>query len=236
MNLSNMQVAIICLLITFAINASYIAIFCIKNKKCKKDKRFWYCFEMYLIFLNTFIFFVTFSILFFSEAKVIQRSVILEPEVISEVVIVKKENLIYVPSIIIPLTPEGKQAIAIDTTSIDTTSIKMKSFMDEFYGENVNFFTNRQNATFLIEKSGIKNYTGLDLTDIQYNVSDSKIELYLDDLGFETIWLISDLSNITIMPTKCKVILYVPRKISNEEEQEIKTSGEITILTIDQIS
>lgn len=230
-NAQFLQVAPMCLLITLAINAVLIAIYCFRHRKYKVDNRFLFNLEVVLIGANTAIFFVTMCILFFGPTTVTQRSVTLEPEIITDVNIVEKENVIDVPSIMLPLNPEGKQAVV-----IDTTSLKMKSFMDGFYGDNVYFFNNRQDSNFLFGTDGLQNYSGLDITKIEYKDSNSTTTLQLDEMGFETIWLFSDLSNVVLTPTKCKVVLYVPRQLTTVETEAIKSNGNITIITIDQIS
>ena len=131
-------------------------------------------------------------------------------------------------SIVLPITLEGEQAIV-----IDTNSMAMSQFVEEFYGQNVEFFTQRQNATFLLKDSDFKNHTALNISDIQYKESDS-VKANLDELGFDTIWLFSDLTNIELLPTTCKVILYTPQQLTEEEIKEIKTNGNITIISIEQ--
>lgn len=192
----------------------------------------WFRCGVLLFFANTLFFFLTmFFGVFFAPATVVERSVALQPETITKTKVIEEENIIEVPSIMLPLSPEGPQAVV-----IDTTSTRMDSFMDQFYGENVHFFNSRQDATFLLNANGTENYSGLDISQIDYKDVNQKVTLSLDELDYETIWLFSDLSHIELMPTIRNVILYVPYQLTNEQIMELKSKGYITIITVELLS
>lgn len=181
-----------------------------------------------MMIINTFIFIGFAAAITFKPATYDYKVVKPAPEVITRVNTIEKEVIIDAPSIVLPITPEGEQAIVIDTNSRD-----LKQFIKEFYGQNVEFFNQRQNATFLMKNGNFENYTALNISDIQYQESDL-IQVNVDELGFDTIWLFSDLTNIELLPTKCKVILYTPQQLSQEEIKEIKAKGNITVISIEQ--
>ena len=219
------------LAILLAINLVFIIIFVIANRKDKKDIEYFSRLGITLIGDNIIAFLVILCIVFFLPKKTEEQTIILEPEVIIKENIIEKENIIDVPSIILPLNPEGEQAII-----IDSTSNKMEEFMNDFYDENVYFFNSRQNEIFILKEEGLQNYSGLDFEKIEYEQSNSTLTLQLDDVGYNTIWLFSDLSQINIESSKCNVILYVPKQLTEEETRALKeVNSNITIITIEQI-
>lgn len=130
-----------CLAAALIIDLALIIIYVIRHKK--KGISLWNLLAV-LIGYNALIASISFFFSFLAPATIVERTVTLKPEVITQTHVIEKENIIEVPSIMLPLNPEGTQAIV-----IDTTSTLMKSFMDGFYGENVYFFNNRQEATYI---------------------------------------------------------------------------------------
>lgn len=218
-----------CFVKTVILQVAIVIIFLLVNRKLIKIKKIIipkFLWTMALI--NMFIFIGFAATIVFKPSSYDYKVVKPAPEIITQVNTIEKEVIIDAPSIVLPITPEGEQAIV-----IDTNSMAMSQFVEEFYGQNVEFFTQRQNATFLLKDSDFKNHTALNISDIQYKESDS-VKANLDELGFDTIWLFSDLTNIELLPTTCKVILYTPQQLTEEEIKEIKTNGNITIISIEQ--
>lgn len=216
-----------------------IAILCfLGHLKVKNLKNYWYDVRIAIIGIGSFLFFILLMIVFLLPNSSISgflptikysKEIVLPAEEIEVPNIIERENVIDIPSIVLPLQPEGEQAIVIHISS------ELKSFMNEFYGENVEFFNQRQKATYLFSSEGFKNFTGLDLNSIQYEETESSnCAINLDQLGYETIWLFTDLS-IELEPTTCKVILYVPRAISEQELENLKKVGDVTIITIEEM-
>ncbi len=220
-----------CAIATLSINAALVAVFCLRNRKIIKERQTWLHGIIYLFCSNAILscIFMIFGF-FLAPTTIIERTVILKPEVIKVPKIIKEENIIEVPSIMLPLTPEGSQAVLIDTTSIE-----IEPFMRDFYGENVYFFNNRQDATFLLKADGVENYSGLDISQIEYCEISGSMLLQLDELGFETIWLFSNLSHIELMPTNCNVILYSPCQLNAEQITKLKANCKITIISVETI-
>lgn len=226
-----MQVAPKYFFIALAIEVVLALIYAISNRKRIRNKSFLYNGGAFLFSVNALIFFVSFCVMLLKPAEIRQKVVNKEPEVITEVNIIEKENIIDVPSIILPLEPEGEQAVIIDTTSLE-----MEQFMQGFYGENVYFFNNRQDATYLVKNGGLSNYSGLDIDKIEYIESDSVTTIQLDNMDYKTVWVFSDLSNAEFESSNTKVMLYVPRQLTKEELQVLKQkNGDITIIAIDEI-
>ena len=218
--------------IAFIIEAVIILIFVIINRKYSKNKAYWQRLGIFTIGVNLIIVFITFGYLLLRPKEVREKVVTLEPETITEINIIEKENIIEVPSIMLPLEPKGNQAVL-----IDVKSLKMKEFMEGFYGDNVYFFNNRQDATYLAKSEGLTNYSGLDITQIEYSETDSITTINLDDMKYETVWVFSDLSYTNIISSDTKVMLYVPRQLTDEELQKLKqTNSDITIVAIEQLS
>lgn len=226
-----MQYAPKCLAIAFVIEVVLAIIYAIANRKKQKDLLYWKKGGILLVFFNTSIFFVVFCCLLFKPANIHEKVITLEPEVITEINVIEKENVIDVPSIMLPIEPKGNQAVI-----IDTTSIQMKEFMKDFYGENVYFFNNRQEATYLVKTEGVENYSGLDIAKIEYSEVNMTRTIELDDMNYQTIWVFSDLYHLDIISNDTKVMLYVPRQITEQEIQMLKqTNSDITIIAIEQI-
>lgn len=226
-----------CLIATLLIIVA-IAILCfLGHVKAKNLKSYWYDVRMAIIGIGTFVFFILFLIVFFLPNSSIsdflptikhRKEIVLPAEEIEVVNIIEQEHVINIPSIVLPLQPEGEQAIVIDISS------ELKSFINGFYEENVEFFNQRQKATYLFSSEGFKNFTGLELNSIQYEETEtSTYTINLDQLGYETIWLFTDLST-ELEPTTCKVILYVPRSITEQEMENLKKVGDVTIITIEE--
>ena len=209
-----------------------IFIYAVAKRRYPKDKTYWQKLGIFTFGVNLVIFFITFGYLVLRPKEVREKVVTLEPETITEINIIEKENVIEVPSIMLPLEPEGNQAVL-----IDVKSLKMKEFMEGFYGENVYFFNNRQDATYLAKSEGLTNYSGLDISEIEYSQTDTITTINLDDMKYETVWVFSDLSYTNIISSDTKVMLYVPRQLTDEELQKLKqTNSDITIIAIEQIS
>lgn len=220
-----------CAIATLITNVVLVAVYCLRHKKSLKSIKTWmHGIAVFIAFNAILVFVFMFFGFFLVPPTIAERTVNLKPEVITKINVVEKENIIEVPSIMLPLNPSGTQAVV-----IDSTSAKMEPFMKQFYGENVYFFNNRQDATFLLQENGLQNYSGLDISQIEYYESIQKIPLHLDKLGFETIWLFSDLSHIEFTPTNCNVILYVPYQLTEEQVTQLKTNGNITIITIESL-
>lgn len=226
-----------CLLLTLLIIVAIAGLCFLGHLKAENLKNYWHDVRMAIIGIGTFVFFILMMIVFFLPNSAISdflptikhsETIVLPAEVIEEVNIIEQENVIDIPSIVLPLQPEGEQAIVIDTSSED-----LKKFMNDFYGENVEFFNQRQKATYLLNSEGIENFTGLDFDSIQYK-ENTAFTINLDQLGYETIWLFTDLSNIELEPTTCKVILYVPRNVTQSELEALKELGDITVITIEK--
>ena len=143
---------------------------------------------------------------------------------------IKKENIIEIPSIILPIKPEGDEAVVIDTSSEE-----LGAFMKEFYGQNAEFFNQRNNATYSSNYNGFSNYTGLDLDKIEYKQENVKCIVNVDKLAVDTVWLFTDLKNLKLEPMQCKVIIYAPRSITEQELKELKELGDVTVITIDRM-
>ena len=219
-----------CFLTTLILEFIIIAVFLIFNRKLI-DSCIKVVIERFLVWTataNTFVFIGIMVTILFVPTSIEHKTIKPEPEVVTQVNIIEKEVIIDVPSIVLPLTPTGEQAII-----IDTNSTKMSNFIEEFYGQNVNFFNDRQDATFLLKKDKFENFTGMNISNIQYEET-NMLNVTFDELGFDTIWLFSDLSNINILPTKCKIILYIPYQLTEEEIEEIKSKGDITIISIEK--
>lgn len=226
-----MQYAPKCFVIAFVIEVVLAIIYAIANRKKQKNLQYWKKGGALLFIFNTSIFFVVFCYLFFKPADIHEKVITLEPEVITEINVIEKENVIDVPSIMLPIDPKGNQAVI-----IDTTSIQMKEFMKDFYGENVYFFNNRQEATYLVKTEGVENYSGLDIAKIEYSEVNMTRTIELDDMNYQTIWVFSDLYHLDIISNDTKVMLYVPRQITEQEIQMLKqTNSDITIIAIEQI-
>lgn len=218
-----------CFIKTVILQVAIIFLFLIVNRKILNIKKIVIPkFLWTMMLINMFIFIGHAAAITFKPATYDYKVVKPAPEVITRVNTIEKEVIIDAPSIVLPITPEGKQAIV-----IDTNSKKLEHFIKEFYGQNVEFFNQRQDATFLIKDSKFENYTALNISDIEYKDTEfSKVNF--DKLGFDTIWLFSDLTNIELLPMECKVILYTPQQLSQEEIKEIKTKGNITVISIEQ--
>ena len=226
-----MQVASKYFFIALAIEVVLALIYAILNRKRIREKSFWHNGGAFLYSINAFVFFGSFLFMLLKPAEIQEKVINKEPEVITQINIIEKENIIDVPSIMLPLEPEGEQAVIIDSTSIE-----MEEFMKGFYGENVNFFNNRQNATYLAKNGEITNYSGLDIDEIQYNKTDITTTIQLDDMGYQTVWVFSDLAHSEIVSSKTKVMLYVPRQLTEEKIQDLKQMNrDITIIAIDEI-
>lgn len=227
-----------CLIATLAINA-VLAILCFIGHLIHKNlKSYWYDLRLSIISVDTFLMFVLFMIVFFLPNSAISeflptrtehKTIVLPAEEIEVVNPIEHENIIEIPSIVLPLEPEGEQAVVIDISSEE-----LKTFMNDFYGENVEFFNQRQKATFLSNGNGFQNFTGLDLREIQYVEETETTTVNLDQLGYETIWLFTDLEHMTFEPTNCKVMLYVPRAITQSELNQLKELGDVTVITIEK--
>lgn len=230
-----------CLLATVLIIVA-IAILCFWGHARNGNlRRYWYDVRISIIGIGIFVFFILFMIIFFLPNSGISdflptikhtETVVLPAEIIEEKNIIERENVIEIPSIVLPITPEGEQAIVIDTSSEE-----LESFMNGFYGENVEFFNQRQKATFLFNGGNgekFENFTGLDLNSIQYKEQAEISTLNLDQLGYETIWLFTDLSNIELECTDCKVVVYTPRSITEQELEKVKEAGDVTVITIEE--
>lgn len=218
--------------IALIVEAVIILIFVIINRKNSKNKAYWQRLGIFTFGVNLVIFFITFGYLVLRPKEVRKEVVTLEPETVTEINIIEKENIIEVPSIMLPLEPKGNQAVLIDVKSLE-----MKKFMEGFYGENVYFFNNRQDATYLAKSEGLTNYSGLDITEIEYSQTDSITNISLDDMNYETVWVFSDLISTNIVSSNTKVMLYVPRQLTDEELQNLKqTNSDITIIAIEQLS
>lgn len=227
-----------CLIATLVINA-VIAILCFIGHLMHKNlKRYWYDLRVSIIGIDTFLVFALFMIIFFLPNSAISgflptrteyKTIVKPAEEIEVVNQITHENIIEIPSIVLPLEPEGEQAVVIDTSSEG-----LKTFMDDFYGENVEFFNQRQKATFLSNGSGFQNFTGLDLREIQYVEETGTTVVNLDQLGYETIWLFTDLEHMDFEATNCKVMLYVPRTITQSELAQLKELGNVTVITIEK--
>ncbi len=169
-----------CLIATLLIIVA-IAILCFwGHVKAKNLKSYWYDVRMAIIGIGTFVFFILFLIVFFLPNSSIsdflptikhRKEIVLPAEEIEVVNIIEQEHIINIPSIVLPLQPEGEQAIVIDISS------ELKSFMNGFYEENVEFFNQRQKATYLFSSEGFKNFTGLEL--IPYSMKKQKHLLIL---------------------------------------------------------
>lgn len=209
-----------------------VLFFVIVNRKYRKNRAYWQRCGILVLGINTIIFFITFWYIQFRPKEIVERVVTLEPETITQVNYIEKENVIDVPSIMLPLEPEGNQAVIIDAMSLE-----MEEFMKGFYGENVYFFNNRQDATYLAKTEGLANYSGLDIAEIQYSNSNSITTIQLDDMNYQTVWVFSDLTHLDIVSSNTKVMLYVPKQLTDKELQKLKqTNSDITIIAIDQIS
>ena len=219
-----------CFVKTLILQVPIIIIFLIVNRKIIKIKKIIVPKFLWTMALTNMFIFAFFAAAIALKPATFDYEVVKPaPKVITQVNTVEKEVIIDAPSIVLPIAPEGEQAIV-----IDTNSTAMNEFIEEFYGQNVEFFTQRQNATFLLKGNGkLENHTALDISDIQYEESDL-IKANLDESGFDTIWLFSDLKNMELLPTECKIILYTPQQLTEEEIKEIKTSGNITIISIEQ--
>jgi len=209
-----------------------VLLYVIINRKCRKNRAYWQRCGILVFGINTIIFFITFWYIQFRPKEIVERKVTLEPETITQVNYIEKENVIDVPSIVLPLEPEGNQAIIIDAMSLE-----MEEFMKGFYGENVYFFNNRQDATYLAKTEGVANYSGLDIAEIEYSNTNGITTIQLDDMNYQTVWVFSDLTHLDIVSSNTKVMLYVPKQLTDKELQKLKqTNSDITIIAIDQIS
>lgn len=227
-----------CLIATLVINA-VLAILCfIGHLKTKSLKRYWRDVRLSIIGVDTFLVFALFMIVFFLPNSAISgflptrtehKTIVLPAEEIEVINPIEHENIIEIPSIVLPLEPQGEQAVVVDISSEG-----LKTFMDDFYGENVEFFNQRQKATFLSSGEGFQNFTGLDLRQIQYVEEAKTTTVNLDQLGYETIWLFTDLEHMTFEATTCKVMLYVPRAITQSELNHLKELGDVTVITIEK--
>lgn len=227
-----------CLFVTLAINA-ILAIISFFGHKRKLSQRLWYDLRFAMIGLDSFLAACFFMIAFLVPNSIISgflptipkyETVVIPAEVIEVENIIEKENIIEVPSIILPLRPEGNQAIVIDTSSKE-----LGYFMKSFYGENVNFFNERQQATYLYTNGEFQNYTELNLNDIQYKDEENASPINLNKLGYETIWLFTDLKNIQFEAVDVKVVMYVPHTITKEQLENLKTLGDVTVITIEEV-
>lgn len=228
-----------CLIVTLVVNCLIVGWYTIKHKRRLKTKEFWWSAKILVIVMDTFVAFTLFMIVFFVPNSVISgflptitkyETKVLSPEIIKEENIIEHENIIEIPSIILPLNPEGREAVVIDTSSEE-----LRDFMYDFYGENVEFFNNREEATYLSNSNGFVNYTGIDLGQIVYKEEAVTSVVSLDKLGYDTIWLFTDFKNIKLEPMKCKVVVYSPHSISQKEIDEIKLLGNVTIITVEDI-
>lgn len=221
-----------CFPVALIIELMIVLLYVIINRKHPKNTSYWQRCGMLLFATNAIIFFTTFCFTVFGPKEMVERKVTLEPETVTQVNYIEKENVIDVPSIMLPLEPEGNQAVIIDAMSLE-----MEEFMKGFYGENVYFFNNRQDATYLAKTEGLANYSGLDIAEIQYSNSNSITTIQLDDMNYQTVWVFSDLTHLDIVSSNTKVMLYVPKQLTDKELQKLKqTNSDITIIAIDQIS
>lgn len=226
-----------CLLVTLIINAIVIMWYTWRTRKNLKRNLF--NMKALIIGVDSFITFILFMIVFFVPNSIVSgflptitkyETKILPAETIEIENTIEHENIIEIPSIVLPIKPEGKEAVV-----IDTSSEALSTFMSEFYGENVEFFNSRQEATYLSSGNGFRNYTGIDLNEIEYKDESGASMVNLDRLDYDTIWLFSDLKNMELEPMNCKVFIYVPHLITEKESEELKELGDITVITIEEV-
>ena len=216
-----------CLIAMLLINFIVIVLYAVKHRNMPKNEILFNA-KILIIGVDAFLTFILFMIVFFVPNSIVgsflptitkNKTITLPAEVIEVENIIKKENIIEIPSIILPIKPEGDEAVVIDTSSEE-----LGAFMKEFYGQNAEFFNQRNNATYLSNYNGFSNYTGLDLDKIEYKQENVKC-----------IWLFTDLKNLKLEPMQCKVIIYAPRSITEQELKELKELGDVTVITIDRM-
>lgn len=224
-----------CLIVTLIINAIVVMWYIWRTRKHQKRNLF--NMKACIIGVDSFLSFVLFMIVFFVPNSIVSgflptitkyEEKILPAETIEVENIIERENVIEIPSIVLPVQPEGDEAVVIDTSSKE-----LGIFMKEFYGENVEFFNSRQDATYLSSSNGFKNYTGIDLNRIEYKDESVSTIVNLDKLDYDTIWLFTDFRNMKLEAMDCKVIVYVPLSVTVQEIEELKVLGDVTIITID---
>lgn len=226
-----------CLFATLIINAIVIIwyIWCTR----KNRKRNIFNMKAFIMGVDSLIAVMLFLIVFFVPNSIVSgflptitkyEEKVLPAETIWVENIIEHENIIEIPSIILPIEPEGKEAVVIDTSSEN-----LSTFMMQFYGENVEFFNSRQEATYLSSGNGFRNYTGIDLREIEYNEESNASIVNLDKLGYDTIWLFTDLKNMKLEAMHCKVVVYIPHSVTVQKIEELKTLGDVTVITVENI-
>ena len=227
-----------CLIAMLLINFIVIVLYAVKHRNMPKNEILFNA-KILIIGVDAFLTFILFMIVFFVPNSIVgsflptitkNKTITLPAEVIEVENIIKKENIIEIPSIILPIKPEGDEAVVIDTSSEE-----LGAFMKEFSGQNAEFFNQRNNATYSSNYNGFSNYTGLDLDKIEYKQENVKCIVNVDKLAVDTVWLFTDLKNLKLEPMQCKVIIYAPRSITEQELKELKELGDVTVITIDRM-
>lgn len=227
-----------CLFVTLIINAIVIMWYIWRTRENLKRNSF--NMKALIIGVDSFIAAILFLIVFFVPNSIVSgflptitkyEEKILPAETIEIENTIEHENIVEIPSIVLPIEPEGKEAIVIDTSSAE-----LSTFMTQFYGENVEFFNSRQEATYLSSSNGFRNYTGIGLDKIEYKEESNASIVNLDKLGYDTIWLFTDFKNMKLEEMHCKVVVYIPHSVTVQEIEKLKTLGDVTIITIDNIS
>ncbi len=185
----------------------------------------------YFGLVNLFIFAFLFGIFLFGNLPTVHDPITKARQVIQEnITTVKVEAF---PNL--PLSPKGKEIVVIDTSKGSKISV------DEFYLENVEFFTQRKEATYIFSNEVLTNFTGIDLSTIDYSYEIQNSNTLLESISKvpgETVWLFSQILDLkdTNLKIAKNAIIYSPVEISIEKENILKKVFlSVKIVTIENL-
>lgn len=156
------------------------------------------------------------------------REVIVSTEVVDNVVIetIEEGTITMIPTIMLPVSPEGKEIVVIDT-------YETGDFVDLFYDENNVFFNEKIDVTYFFGTE-LENVPWKSLQNGSYSseMTEEKRILDLTNEEYDFVWMFSTLENIQILPSDATIVLYTPINFSIDEVEKIKTEyPNMTIVT-----